>query len=143
MKRSALLLCIIILLAHGLATAQSNSPVVVVVAESNVVTSMSAQQVRDIFLGHSTFFSDGGTAVPVDQAENSAARIEFYARILDMTPAQLRSHWARMTFTGRGRPPRTVSSDADLIALLQQDNRIIGYLSRASINQDTKIVFEP
>ena len=131
------------MMMHGQAIGQSQSPVVVVVGESNSVTSLNARQIQDIFLGHSTFFPDGSVAVPVDQAENSMARIEFYARVLDMTPAQLRSHWARMTFTGRGRPPRIVSSEAELIALLQQDTRLIGYLSRAAGQQNIKIVFEP
>lgn len=131
------------MLAHGQAFGQNSSPIVVVVAESNTVTSLSAQQIRDIFLGHSTFFPDGSPAVPVDQAENSTARIEFYARLLNMTPAQIRSHWARMTFTGRGRPPRSVRSEADLVALLQQDRRIVSYLSRSSLDQNTRIVFEP
>lgn len=138
-----MLITAFLLLLGGHTNAQGNSPVVVVVADASAVTSLSLQQVQDIFLGYSQFFPDGSPVIAIDQPENSESYIEFYASALNMTPAQVRSHWARMTFTGRARPLRSVANDAALIELLQQDVRVIGYLARRAVNQHIKVVFEP
>ena len=55
--------------------------VVAVVSVRSPIDVLSASQVVDIFLGKARNFPDGTPAVPIDQAENSTARDEFYLRV--------------------------------------------------------------
>src|SRR5271154_329760 len=101
--------------------------VVAVVSSKSQVTTLSKTQLIDIFLGRRTRFPDGSSAIPIDQAEGSAAREEFYTRLADMSPAQVKAFWARIIFTGRGQPPKTVASGLEAKRLLIADPNTIGY----------------
>jgi hypothetical protein len=69
------------LLALGLSSMPALSDVIVVVSSKNPVTTLSKNQVADIFLGKSARFPDGSSAVPIDQTEGTVAREEFYKEI--------------------------------------------------------------
>src|SRR5580692_9895378 len=90
-------------LALGLAVGAVSADVVAVVSSKSPVTTLSKNQVMDIFLGKRTSFPDGSSAVPIDQTEGSAVRDEFYSRIAGMSPAQVKAFWSKIIFTGRGQ----------------------------------------
>jgi len=115
--------------------------VVVVVSPANSVTALSAEQVADIFLGKSSRFPDGNVAVPIDQAENSSERTEFYSRFADKTLAQVKMHWAKLIFTGRGQPPRKAKDAGEVKKLLARNPNAIGYIDRSEVD-DTVVVLE-
>ena len=92
-------------LALALCSGQAAAAVVAVVSAKNPVTSLSKNYVADIFLGKTSKFPDGSRAVPVDQAEGSAARDAFYLQFTGKSPAQVKMYWSKMIFTGRGQPP--------------------------------------
>src|SRR6202167_1400973 len=112
----------LITLALGLVLgAAVRADVVAVVSSKNPLASLSKSQVADIFLGKTVRFPDGTLAVPIDQEEGSAARNEFYATFTGKSPAQLKSHWTKIIFTGRGQPPMAASSS------LRSDDRCCQY----------------
>src|SRR5882757_2003662 len=76
--------------------------VVAVVSAKNSLTTLSKNQVADIFLGKAVRFPDGTQALPIDQAEGTVARDEFYAKFTGKSVAQLKAHWSKIIFTGRG-----------------------------------------
>src|SRR5438477_11877747 len=79
--------------------------VVAVVSAKCPVTALNASQVAEIFLGKTSRFPDGTQAVPIDQTEESPAREKFYAQYAGKSPAQVKAHWSKIIFTGRGQPP--------------------------------------
>jgi hypothetical protein len=80
----------------------------------STITTLSKAQVTDIFLCKVSRFPNGTPAIPIDQADGSPARDEFYATYAGKSPAQVKSHWAKIIFTGRGQPPKAVSNDIDI-----------------------------
>jgi ABC-type phosphate transport system substrate-binding protein len=112
--------------------------VVAVVSARSPVTALSKNQIADIFLGRASRFPGGEQAVPIDQPEDSAARDEFYARIAGKAPAQVKAHWAKIIFTGRGHPPEEVSNGAELKKLLARNPLAIGYLERSLVDGSVK-----
>ncbi|WP_448649248.1 phosphate ABC transporter substrate-binding protein [Pseudomonas corrugata] len=88
--------------------------VVVVVSTASPVKALASSQVANIFLGKASRFPGGEQATPIDQAEGSAARDEFYTRYTGKSAAQLKTHWSKIIFTGRGQPPETVSNGAEV-----------------------------
>jgi ABC-type phosphate transport system substrate-binding protein len=117
--------------------------VVAVVSSKNPLASLSKAQVADIFLGKTARFPDGTLAVPIDREESSATRDEFYATFTGKSPAQIKSHWTKIIFTGRGQPPIAASNSAEVRHLIAANPRAIGYLERSAVDASVKILVQP
>ena len=119
----------------------AKAEIVVVVARDNPVEALQANEVNDLFLGRSSRLPNGQLASPIEQTEGSAAQNEFYQRVLERSPAQMKAHWSKLVFTGRGEPPPSVAGDAAMIEALTADPRTIGYVDSSSVDERVKIVF--
>ncbi len=127
--------------ALSLASAVAMADVVAVVSAKSSVTALSKSQLVDIFLGKTNRFPDGTQAAPIDQAEGSAARDEFYDKIAAKTAAQIKAYWSKIIFTGRGQPPPTVSSAAEMKKRISENPTAIGYLDRGMVDDSVRVVF--
>jgi ABC-type phosphate transport system substrate-binding protein len=113
---------------------------VAVVSAKSPVTALTKDQVVDIFLGKASHFPDGSPAVPIDQAEGSPARDEFYLKFAGKSPAQVKAHWSKIIFTGRGQPPREVSSSIEEKKRIVENPNAIGYIERAMVDSSVKVL---
>jgi ABC-type phosphate transport system substrate-binding protein len=131
-------------LALSLAMARAGkADVVVVVSSTSAVSTLSKDQAMDIFLGKTTRFPDGAPAVPIDQAEGSAARDEFYATFANKSPAQVKAHWTKIIFTGRGQPPKSVPNSVAVRKLIAANPQVVGYIERSAVDSTLKILVQP
>lgn len=128
-------------LALSLTSAAAMADVVAVVSAKSSITAVSKSQLADIFLGKTNRFPDGTQATPVDQAEGSAARDEFYDKIVGKTAAQIKAYWSKIIFTGRGQPPPTVSSSLEMKKRISENPAAIGYLDRSMVDDSLRVVF--
>jgi ABC-type phosphate transport system substrate-binding protein len=126
-----------------LATVAAHADVVAVVSAKSSVTALSKYQVADIFLGKSVRFPNGVQAVPIDQKEGSAARSEFYTIYANKSPAQLKAHWSKIVFTGRGKPPTSVANSVEARKLIAADPRAIAYIDRSAVDGTVRVLTEP
>jgi ABC-type phosphate transport system substrate-binding protein len=110
--------------------------VVAVVSAKSAIKSLTPDQVADIFLGRVIRFPNGLLAVPIDLRDGAPERDRFYARIAGKSPAQVKAYWSKIIFTGRGQPPKAVSSDIDMKKLIAANLTAIGYID-ASMLDDT------
>jgi ABC-type phosphate transport system substrate-binding protein len=133
---------IIIGLALSLGTGEVAAEVVVVVSAKSPVTTLSKNQVVDIFLGKANRYPDGSQAVPIDQVEGSAARDEFYLKFSGKSPAQLKAHWSKIIFTGRGQPPQEVSNSVGVKRSLVENPNAIGYIQQNLVDESVKMLRE-
>ena len=118
----------------------ATADVVAVVSVRSPVTTLSKNQVVDIFLGKTSRFPDGHQAAPIDHVEGSAARDEFYLTLAGKSPAQVKAHWSKIIFTGRGQPPREASSGAEVKRLVGADPNAIGYIERDLVDERVKVL---
>lgn len=118
----------IIAIAIGIGPTTGRADVVAVVSAASPVGPLSKNQIADIFLGKTARFPDGRNALPIDQIESSGTRVEFYMKFTGKTAAQLKAHWSKIIFTGRGQPPKAVSDSAEVKKLLAQNPYAIAYL---------------
>lgn len=112
------------------------APLLVVVSEDSTIRALTRQELADIYLDRNTARSTFD-AVPLDRAED-ALRDRYYLA-LGLTPATVRSHWAKRVFTGRGRPPPTVSAAELGTALSQQKNTLV-YVDAAERPRNTRVI---
>ncbi|AXP03749.1 MULTISPECIES: substrate-binding domain-containing protein [Pseudomonas] len=121
-------------LALCAASAAVKADVVVVVATSSPVKTLARNQVADIFLGKTSRFPGGGQATPIDQTEDSPTRDEFYTTFTGKSASQLKAHWSKIIFTGRGQPPQAVSSSAEVKKRVAENPDTIGYIDAREVD---------
>lgn len=114
--------------------------IVVIVAAKSPVTTLSPAQVSDIFLSKNTVFPDGGIAVPLDQAEGSPIRLEFYGKTTGKSPELLKAYWSKMIFTGQGEPPREIADAEKIKKLVANNPHFIGYVDKSAVDSSVKAV---
>ena len=121
-------------------SALAKAEVVAVVAASSPIPALTQDQVAEIFLGKSTRLPGGTVAVPLDLPEGSPARDEFYLRVAGKSPAQLKAFWAKLIFTGRGRPPKSVADPDEVLKHVRQNPAVIGYVDRAYVDATVRVL---
>jgi ABC-type phosphate transport system substrate-binding protein len=135
------------LLLHALAAAALATAlpafaddVVAVVSTKSPVKDLNATQVADIFLGKTSRFPDGSPAMPIDLSEESPLRDRFYAVYTGKSPAQVKAHWSKIIFTGRGQPPRTASSTGEAKKLLAENPNAIAYIDASQVDSSLRVL---
>lgn len=116
--------------AVGLAQAD----VVVVVSAKSATKTLSIEEVSDIFLGKSAAMT------PIDNADKSGIRGNFYLKVTGKSESQVKAVWSRIMFTGRGRPPREMQSDDEVVKAVAADPTAIGYVDKTMADASVKVV---
>jgi len=112
----------------------ASAEVVAVVGAKSPAAAMTKDQVAQVFLGKST------SMTPVDQADGSAIRGEFYKKVADKDAAQAKALWSKLVFTGKAAPPKEVASGADVKKAVAADPKAIGYIDKAEVDSTVKVV---
>ncbi len=115
----------------------AHADVVVVVSAKSSAAKLTKDQVADIFLGRST------SLVPLDQAAGSPIRDEFYSKVAGQTAAQVKTLWAKLSFSGKGTPPKALGSDDEVKAQLAANPNAIAYMDKSKVDASVKTVLEP
>ncbi len=124
----------------GLMLGTARAEVVVVVSVENPVESLSRAELVDIYLGRLNTFPNGESVVPVDQRERSPAHDAFYRHYLGRTPAQIKAHWSKLIFSGRGQPPRTVADDKAVAEFVSGHPHAIGYVTPDRVDERLRVI---
>lgn len=107
---------------------------VVVTNPQNPATRLMPTQIPQFFLGGSVLFT------PLEQAENSAIRTEFYKKVLEKEPSQVRAVWSKIVFTGKGKPPKEFKSSAEVKKAISEDVNAIGYIEASAVDSTVKVI---
>lgn len=121
----------------------AQAEVVVIVSSKSAVTSLTAEQTARIFLGKVVTFPNERTALPIDQPEGSAIRDEFYSKVTHKNASQLTAYWAKIIFTGEGRPPQLIAGDAAVRKAVASNPNAIGYIDKSAVNRSVRVVLKP
>lgn len=96
--------------------------------------------IAKIFLGKSTKFPGGSKAVPIALTTGTPACDEFNDKVLGKSSSQLKSYWSKLVFTGKGTPPKEMSTDQDVIDLISANPNMIGYISSGAATDAVKVI---
>ena len=114
----------LILLAGG-ASAQG----VKVIANPSVhVTSISARDLKSVYLEEKSSLAGSGHVEPV-LAKAGPAHEAFLKHVLGRTDSDLQMYYRSLVFTGRGSMPKTLDSDEAVVAYVAKTRGAIGYVS--------------
>jgi ABC-type phosphate transport system substrate-binding protein len=125
----------------SLGALSAHAELVVIVNPKNA-SSLSAEQIAALYLGNATTFPDGGGVALADQPESAGVRNDFYQKATGRSAAQAKATWARITFTGKGTPPKELKSDADVKAFVAGDPKAIGYIDASAVDGSVKVALK-
>jgi ABC-type phosphate transport system substrate-binding protein len=127
-------LSVLLAASLSLAALSAAAEVVIVVNPKNAATHMTPEQASQFFLGKSTMFT------PVDQSESSAIRAEFYKKVADKEPSQVKAIWSKLVFTGKGTLPKEYPSNAEVKKAVAADPNGIGYIDKSAVDASVKVI---
>lgn len=131
-----------LLLTGGLLSAHAAMAQVVIVAGAkSPATVLTKDQAAALFLGKSTQLPGAGIPVLIDQVESVDARQVFYTKVTEKTPAQVKAVWARLVFSGKGSPPKEVSSSAEVKKMVNANPDAVGYIEKSAVDSTVKVLF--
>ncbi len=108
---------------------------VVVVNTKNTAGPISKDQIAQSFLGSTNTFS------PIDLADGSPLRIEFYKTVAEKDPSQVRAIWSKLVFTGKARPPKQFATSEEVKKQVESDVNAIGYIEKSAVDAGVKVVY--
>ncbi|BFM16799.1 hypothetical protein R50073_29820 [Maricurvus nonylphenolicus] len=130
----------LLLLCSALFFQPAWAEIAVIVHPSNTVT-LSPHTIARIFLGKQKTFSGEMKAIPLDQNINTQIYTDFSRVVLRRHPQQVKAYWAQQLFTGKGTPPRSVSSVEELKSLISQNPSFIGYIDAALVDDRVRVAY--
>ena len=128
------LMSTLLLAALAAATTAASAETVVIVSQKNPATRMFSEQASQFFLGKSNLFT------PVDQAEGSAVRADFYRKVADKDPAQVKALWSKLVFTGKATPPKEYAGNDAVKKAVAADPKAIGYIDKSAVDDTVKVI---
>jgi len=129
-----------ILFVALLSPALSMAADVVIVANKNVPSSsLSGDDVKQIFLGNKTTWDNGAKIVFVVQ-ERTDAGDAFLKEYVKKSASQYDNYWKKMVFTGKGKAPESFSSDNAIVEYVAQTPGAVGYVSSGAYTGSAKTI---
>jgi len=122
------------------AAAQVEGNFVVIVNSANPVSTLSRQQVADIFMKQMRQWSHGGDVHPVDQPAVAPVRDAFSRVVHNKPAAAVASWWGQQMFSGRAVPPPQRPNDRGVNTFVREDALAIGYVSPGAAEAGVKVL---
>jgi hypothetical protein len=94
---------------------------------ANGVSSLGAEDVKEIFLGEVQFAG----ALKLTPIDNANAQADFQARVLRMAAAKYSAAWTKKAFRDGLNAPPIKGTDAEVIGFIKANPGAIGYVSSA------------
>jgi hypothetical protein len=116
---------------------QARAADVKVIANSSVAaTSVSAGDIKDVFLLDKD--SLGGSHVDPVLSKGGAAHEAFLKEYLGKNDAALQAFYRSLVFTGKASMPKSLASDAEVVAYVAKTKGAVGYVSSGASTEGVK-----
>jgi ABC-type phosphate transport system substrate-binding protein len=128
----------------GVLTFVAASPVaaaaIQVIAHSSVtVSQISLDDLKGVFLETRTSLPDGSRVEPV-LLKSGDVHDTFVKQYTGKTTAGLENYYRSLVFTGKGAMPKTLKSDAEVVAYVKKTRGAIGYVSDGASTEGVKVL---
>ena len=106
----------------------------IVVIGNPSAAALTKEQVVDLYLGRNQ------SLTLLDLPESSATRTDYYKKLTGKDPAQIKSMWSRLTFTGKGVPPKELPDGAAVKKAVAADPKTVGYIDKSEVDGTVKVL---
>ena len=130
LKKTVLALCL---------AASSFAQAAVVVIANPAAADLDASTIKKVYLGKAKSLNIDA----IDLDDGQPLKSEFHAKVTGKTEAQLQAYWAKKVFTGKGQPPKAVSSSAIVKNTVANTANAIGYIDESEVDGSVKVILHP
>jgi hypothetical protein len=140
-RRSSLLLLVLFALVtvaippRPQAGAQQRERIVVVLNARNPASTVSASDLRNIYLGRRRFWSNDLPVQAFTRPETTPAGRGLLQQVLQMAPSRFRHHWQGLQLSGQGTAPRPMGNARQAVAAVAAARGGICYLVESERGQ--------
>jgi ABC-type phosphate transport system substrate-binding protein len=111
-----------------------------VIANPSVKSSdVSKSDLRDVFTGAASSFKDGSHVTPV-LLKAGAANDEFLSAYVGKADGPFKAGWRSLVFSGQASMPKSMESDAAVVAYVAQTPGAVGYIGKSSPHDGVKVL---
>jgi hypothetical protein len=132
----------LLLALFALPIRQAGAELVVVANPKSGIDRLTQQEIIYLFMGRLRLLPSGTQAMPIDQGIDTPERANFYRRLVNKEPAEIKAYWSRLVFSGGSHPPSTADSRDELIRMISNNPGAIGYLERDQLDSRLRVIFE-
>lgn len=108
----------------------------VIVSPKNGAATLSNDEMRDLFLGAKTSWSDGAKVLVA--VLKSGPSHDALMKSLDKNQSQFNTTWKRVIFTGKGSMPQQFDSEDELVAFVAKNPGAIAFVDTGKIKDGVK-----
>lgn len=112
----------------------------VITSKKTVFSTITSQQIRDIFLMKRHSLGDQ-KVIPINLVGQNDSRIAFENQILRMDREGLNTYWIKQHFQGIS-PPITQPSPESVKSFVQNVEGAIGYIPTSMVDSGVKVIYE-
>ena len=103
----------------------AQSGVDIIVNESVTTSSLDKNALKDIYLGKTSFWQ-GGQAIAIFVVTDKTDSV--IQEVTGMSASQFKTHWQRLTFSGRGKQPKESDSIDKIVSLVASSKGAIAFV---------------
>jgi ABC-type phosphate transport system substrate-binding protein len=112
----------------------------VVIANPDVkASSVSKSELRDIFTGAASSFSDGSHASPV-LLKAGAVHDEFLSAYVGKNDTAFRASWRNLVFSGQASMPKSLDSESAMVEYVAHNPGAVGYIGKDTPHNGVKVL---
>ncbi len=123
-----------------LLSCHAHADIYVIGKSSLPISTIPIETVREIYLGSTTALGSSLYLEPLTQEDKNEITESFNTKIVKKSTMQMSAYWARIVFTGKGTPPKTLYDNEEVIAAVVTGNNTIGYVDTNELPADVKIL---
>ncbi len=114
---------------------------IAVIANKDVADSaVTIDYIANIYLAKVLQLPSGAAVQPLSLGYDEQLRDNFFRLTTQKEPSQLKAYWARLVFTGMGKPPTLIDDEADMLAAIIDNPVNIGFVQAESVTADVKVL---
>jgi hypothetical protein len=117
-----------------------SADIAVIANKSIADTAVTLDYIANIYLGKVLQLPSGASVKPLCLANDEALIDNFFRITAQKERNQLKAYWARLIFTGTGKPPDKMSDEADMLAAVSDNPVNIGFLPAESVTENVKVI---
>ena len=100
----------------------------------------SKNKLAKIYLGKLKKHSNGQSIKAADLPSDSKSYKKFYKVVVKKSHNAMNRHWSKLKYTGKGKPPKSLSSTKEMIKWVASTEGAIGYIDGKYLNKSVNVV---
>jgi len=125
--------------AAAIFATQAHAQVILIANPSVKASDVAKSDLRDVFTGSASSLKDGSHVNPV-LLKQGAAHEEFLSAYIGKNDTAFRATWRSLVFSGQASMPKTLDSEAAMVAFVAANPGAIGYVSKATPHEGVRVL---